>query len=320
MTALRILLHNTLHILGAIIVVSAITSCDYNEPEINNNEPQIVPVEEVAVPVAAITIANHQIWVGTFNTGLYQFDGTTWTHYTTSDGLANDTIQALTSDTNGILWIGTKRGISRYDGQSWNSYTESDGLFNNDIRSITTDQHNNVWIGTIRNRVVNFDVTDFTNYHVNPVGEMGHIHTVCCDLDGNLWVGSCVSGLSRFNGSGWEDHINGLTVFVESSMITPDGDLWIGSFYGAHRYSNDTWTNFSTEEGLASNIVYCLTMDSQTNIWIGTDSGLSTYDGVSWDNYSTDDGLPSNVITALACDQNGTVWVGSSYGLAKISL
>jgi streptogramin lyase len=320
MTPNRKPLLHTLRIGIAICLAILATSCDKKEPEAINDESQIVPAEEMGESVAAITIYDHHIWIGSSSTGLYHFNGSTWTRYTTEDGLVNDTITALASDSNGILWIGTKRGISRYEDQSWSSYTESEGLFHNDIRSITTDQDNHVWIGTVRNRVIHFNGSDFTEYHVNPVGEMGHIHTVCFDLDGNLWVGSCVSGLSKFNGTTWEDHINGLKVFVESSICTPVGDLWIGSFYGAHRYSLGTWTDFSTEDGLASNLVYSLAIDQQKNTWIGTDTGLSKYDGDTWETFTIHDGLPANFITALACDPDGTLWIGTNSGLAKMCL
>jgi ligand-binding sensor domain-containing protein len=273
--------------------------------------------------ISALATDDKSVWVGTDQDGLFKIEGESVIHYTRSDGLVSDTITCLVVDQNGILWIGTKDGISVLENAIWTTLTTADGLHSNDIRCLANDHLNNIWIGTRNNRMLKYDGTGFTVYHVDPIasgeGELGHIHTITCEPSGVIWVGSCISGLSRYDGAAWTDQINGLNSFVESSVRTEQGDIWIGHYTGAYQFSNDTWTGFTKTEGLADDNITCLAEDKQNNIWIGTLNGLSKYDGNEWVNHTTDDGLPCNCITALACDQNGDMWIGTSSGLLKLA-
>ena len=86
-----------------------------------------------------------------------------WSAFTTKDGLVNDFIQAIASDSEGRIWFGTKGGVSVFDGSSWNSYTEEEGLLSNNILCIVFDKSGVVWIGT-DNGVTGFDKGKITSY------------------------------------------------------------------------------------------------------------------------------------------------------------
>lgn len=301
-----------------ILIFSFLNSCVKEESAEN---PIDDPYNKI---ITGIAVENNNIWVGTFKNGLYKFDGDLWTTYRHPDDLVSDAIRAITVSNNGTVWIGTDQGISKLENQDWSNITELDGLFNNDIRSLDSDSENNIWIGTRNNRLIKYNGGNFTTYHVNSdesgPNESGHIHTITHDFNGNIWVGSCISGLSKFDEKIWTDNINNLNFFVESSICSIDGDIWIGHYTGAYKFSNDIWTRYTDNDGLPSRNILCFTIDQQNNIWIGTDSGLSKFDGSEWKNFTTDNGLISNNITALACDQNGDLWVGTESGLSKLSL
>ena len=297
----------------------------YSCKKVETNKEEEYDANPEAVSVIAIATYDNTVWGGSSLNGLFKFDGESWLNYNQTDGLINDTITCLLLDNEGCLWIGTSKGISTFNNDVWTTITTADGLYNNDIRSLACDPQNNIWIGTRNNRLVKFDGTDFTSYHVNPElsgpEEMGHIHSIACDTEGNIWVGSCISGLSKFDGTIWTDEINNLKTFVEPLLCTVDGDVWVGHLAnGAYRFSGTEWFYFSETDGLIGDMVYCFTIDQQKNIWIGTDSGLSKYDGESFTSYTTNDGLPDDNINALACDEDNNMWVGTSKGLVKLTL
>ncbi len=101
--------------------------------------------------VYSICISGDTQWYGT-DMGLARHDGYEygegWTVYTTTDGLADNFIQAIALDTAGKLWVGTRGGISVLDGSAWTSYTTSEGLVSNNILCIICDQAGFVYIGT----------------------------------------------------------------------------------------------------------------------------------------------------------------------------
>lgn len=56
--------------------------------------------------------------------GVYRYDGKTWTHFTSDDGLVDDKICAITFDLRGNVWFGSfDKGVSSFDGHHWKTYT-----------------------------------------------------------------------------------------------------------------------------------------------------------------------------------------------------
>lgn len=71
------------------------------------------------------------LWIGTPK-GLDRFDysTSTFTHYTTVDGLSHNQIASIIEDDNGVLWITTQLGLSRFDPieESFRTFWKEDGL------------------------------------------------------------------------------------------------------------------------------------------------------------------------------------------------
>lgn len=90
-------------------------------------------------------------WFGT-NRGVAKHSGFKtlegWIVFTSSDGLADDFVQAINSDSKGNIYFGTKNGLSIYDGTKWTSYKIEDGLASNNILTISVDRNDKVWLGT----------------------------------------------------------------------------------------------------------------------------------------------------------------------------
>ena len=88
--------------------------------------------------------------------------------------------------------------------------------------------------------------------------------------------------------------------------------LAIGSFA-------QTFTNYTSTDGLLSDNVNCLDTDASNNLWFGTQSGVSMFDGATWLGYTTVDGIISNTIQAIHVALNGDVWVGTDFGVSVFS-
>lgn len=304
--------------LFSILLLFFMSSCDKSD---NNVETDNTPNDK---PITAIVSHKNAMWVGTSNNGLYKLEENGWTHFTLSDGLLSNTITSIVVDKNDDVWVSSDKGISRLKNGKWINLTTENGLFSNDIYSMACDPVGNIWIGTRNNNILKYDGDKFVCYHVNPTvsgpAEQGHIHTISCDLSGNIWVGSCKSGLSKFDGQNWTDCINNFNVFVQLSMYTAKGDLWVAYLSEVYRLSSNVWVKYTTADGLVNNDATCFASDQQNNIWIGTLGGLSKYDGTSWTNYTTNNGLKNNNVTAIACDHNNNMWIGSPDGLIKLTV
>ena len=71
-----------------------------------------------------------------------------WTVFTKEDGLIDDFVQAISSDSKGNIYFGTKNGLSVFNGSTWKSIKESDGLAGKNILSLSVDKKDVVWVGT----------------------------------------------------------------------------------------------------------------------------------------------------------------------------
>ncbi len=70
--------------------------------------------------------------------------------------------------------------------------------------------------------------------------------------------------------------------------------------------------NFTTDNGLAFDVINCSCTDNFGNIWFGVGGGgISRYDGKSFTNYTTQQGLCDNDVYCVAADKNGNIWIGT---------
>ncbi len=63
------------------------------------------------------------LWLGTLDTGLWYYNGTSLLNYTINDGLSSNAITSIHKDQKGNLWIGTADGkVCIYNGKSFTSF------------------------------------------------------------------------------------------------------------------------------------------------------------------------------------------------------
>jgi ligand-binding sensor domain-containing protein len=115
--------------------------------------------------------------------------------------------------------------------------------------------------------------------------------------------------------------------YVRTIKIDKKGDIWAGTDgHGLFKYNGTNVINYTTDNGLAYNIVTSIVFDSFGNNWIGTadvmgviniKGGISKFDGTTWESYSTEDGLASNLVWDIAIDNQGNKWICTSNGVSK---
>src|SRR5437870_4093033 len=76
--------------------------------------------------------------------------------------------------------------------------------------------------------------------------------------------------------------------------------------------SQRTFTHFTTNDGLAQNMIICMHLDSRGFLWFGTKNGLSRYDGYAFHNFQNDPNdsasISAGVITAIHEGSTGDLW------------
>ena len=261
-------------------------------------------------------------WFGTNNGGLSRFDGKTWLTYLPSDGLADFWVYGIEFASNGEAWIATWDGVSRFDGKTFKNYNTEDGLADRWVYALSIDLDGSIWFGT--------------------EGGVSHLGS---DGGWKIWdhqdgLGAANKlGLSKSENTGFGTlskieseeykHNHNLSVlapdgnetynenYVFSMAIDASGNKWFGTWGGGvSRFDGVKWQNFTTDDGLAGNIVYAVTIDPYDGaLWFGTNHGVSRFDGQIWTSMRLQDGLANENVYAIAIDSRRRVWLGEKGGV-----
>lgn len=213
------------------------------------------------------------------------------TIYNTEQGLPASTILCSYCDKAGKMWWGTDGGgVCCYDGKTFTTFNTSNGLPNNHIWCIMEDNAGNFWFGTDGNGVCFYNGKSFKTFTVTDGLPSNKVNCILQDKYLNIWFGTN-NGLCSFNGKKFINYqlINGVTNLpVICSFADKNDNLWFGtSSFGIFCFSKNTFTNFTTNQGLPSNYISSINDDSKGNIWIG-----SVYSMVSkYNNYTSQSNL-----------------------------
>lgn len=220
------------------------------------------------------------------------------------DGLSQSTINAITQDARGFLWLGTQDGLNRYDGQHFKVFKrnpfDTTSLGDNFITALLFDSQERLWIGTrnaglhlfdpLTERFQRFSFDENNSASVSA----NHIVTLYEDNLGELWVGTS-NGFNRVlcpekNNSkvNFERYqfIEDLKIrrtpgkyFIRSILHDPKGYLLVGTFNGIWRYKRTATGQLVPAEDERPFMSYPFTfntlgLDAAGDIWAGTNRGL----------------------------------------------
>ncbi|MDR1602320.1 MAG: response regulator [Tannerella sp.] len=149
---------------------------------------------------------------GTYGSGFFVLDadGCELAHYESSknetdiwtvDELANDWINCILCDRDGLIWIGHYKGLSCFDPvrKTFLTYFDRNNLIpGNVVQALAEDHTGNIWAGTAsglyRFDKKNLSVRAYTTAHGLPNNV---ICGICTDDENNIWV-STYGGIGKF--------------------------------------------------------------------------------------------------------------------------
>ncbi|HEU4718838.1 MAG TPA: two-component regulator propeller domain-containing protein [Bacteroidia bacterium] len=186
------------------------------------------------------------LWIGTWGSGLFFYDGHEMKNYTVSGGqIPQDYVHSLLEDHLGNIWIGTGNGLCRYDGKRFRTYGVEDGLCNTYIGSLAEDQYGNIWFHTDA-CIQRFDGRTFRSYDEGNGLASSTYYFVACDAANQLWVGSN-KGIDRVKIDEFGNFLSvknysrnegfrGIECNSRAVCVGSDKTLWFGTVKGVIRY------------------------------------------------------------------------------------
>lgn len=256
-----------------------------------------------------------------------------FTHLTSDDGLAQNTVEAILQDRQGFMWFGTVNGLSRYDGYRFVTYQNNpnnpNSLGQNHIRDLFEDRDGIIWIGTEGGGMNSFDprTETFTRYIYdprNPDNVSGdRIFHISQDSKNNFWfVGGGVSGISKYNpttkkAARYVSNPNDPKSFKGSAVLDTfedsEGNEWLAAGILIAKYDHNT-DQFSyypppAKDGKKEDQLKVFEQDAKGNVWVGGINGLYQFDLQSG-TYTLYPEVPA--VNGIAKDDKGYFWVLSS--------
>lgn len=281
--------------------------------------------------VRSLEIDKNGLWIGyapndaNHSSGVTLYHKPQWIDCTFMPGLMDQTINDIKTDPQGRIWIATeKAGISMYNGTQWKTYTTDDGLPSNEIFGLTIDREGVPFAATWEG-VAMFTGTRWDEAYTVVKGTLkdNHIHAVAFDSMSNIWIGHIKNGVTRQDGSSGEwiqytplsNTISGVEVrdiLVRPSQSTEKESVWIATADGGiTKYEAGEWTIYTTKNGLLSDSVIGLTLDSYNRVWAATSGGVMYFD-TKWNTYHT---LPA-LNVAVGCKEclidDDNVWTATA--------
>ena len=142
------------------------------------------------------------------------------------------------------------------------------------------------------------------------------------DNDGKMWIGTERGVFSYYKGNvSSEDQIAKLIGHPVVTALTKDikGQLWIGSTgHGLFCLSSDSkhMVRYTKNNGMPSNHINDILIDSDNTIWVATRYGLVNISGQDLQIFNQEQGLDDAYISAIQEDRSGNIWVSTYSGLS----
>ena len=291
------------------------------------------------------------IWVCTLDNGLFKInlDDKRVENYKNNNSkisIPSNNVRDIISDSEGKLWIATDKGLCTFDYEREEFITynkklyQSNSLIDDEIFCLLKDSSGLIWIGTYSG-ISRFNPnSSFTHFKSDPYDNnsiSGNvIHGIYEDDDKTLWIGTNESGVNIINGESIK-HLNKENSNLVSDLIEDitgfKNYIFIGTNEGLSvlvkndkTVKNYTITNYTTKDGLPSNKIRSLFIDSKGYLWIGTNKGLAILDinnnKIIDITYILDEmGVSDKFIRAVYEDSKGNYYIGCFLegGLIKIN-
>lgn len=283
-----------------------------------------------SAPCAIGFDANNNPWIGTFEAGVYHYDGVGWTAYTPGNSpLQGYYVYSLAVHPDGSVWIGTNAGLNVFDGQDWEYYnTGNSAMLSNAVYQIFFDDGNTGWFpGSKGLNRLQGGVLQVINTS-NSILPSTPLYSQVQDAAGVQWIGG-FDGLFRFDGEIWTQlPIPGSYHQIWDMALDHCGNLWLATRYdGLIKYDGNEFTQFTPDNSpLPNNLTRAVEVDSQNRIWLATQrNGLFRLDGDAWTVWDSSNSiLPTSHLLSLSVDDLDQVWVcaydsAAESGLVKIA-
>lgn len=246
-------------------------------------------------------------------------------------GLADNNVEVIFKDTDGVMWFGTRNGLCKFNGYDFTTFKKSAhpkySIASNRILDIAEDMNGNIWVGTYKNGLsrINKITGEVKNYNQQSHAIGDRVNRIKCFSDGSLWICSS-NGLAQYMAitDSFKIYLPGKPKSLKAWLVhdileTTDGEIYVAPEFAGLQIFNPATQLFDDilyqrDPKLNANYRKRLLQDNNGIIWItAQDHGLCCYNpktGKSQIYTNDNSGLLTNVLMgSMALDNQNNLWL-----------
>ena len=248
-----------------------------------------------------------------------------WRTYTTTDGLAGNTVRGLATDGKGGIWAACRfgGGMSYFNGSTWQSWTKKNSAIPDDDPMTPAVDHNGiVWVGTGSDHLMSFDGAEWKMHYDSPI----QIHNIVVDRNNVKWMATYTHGLARYDDAT-------MTVYTSADSelkndipiglaVDMNNAVWVGYYRrrGVTKILNGVWTYYEPSDIRPFNSVYAIGVDRNNSVWMAgddPDDGIWRFDENGTYEYFPAELLVNSVCYDIKIDHDNVVWIATAGGVTS---
>ena len=230
------------------------------------------------------------LWFASRDSGVYYYNGKSFKHFTTREGLASNMVFSIYEDKKGNIWFGTGGGASRYDGKSFQNSKEM--LF-------LEDKTGKLWFSTGGGARI-YDGKTFTVLKNKDGKPFTNVRSIIEDKKGNIWLTGS-DGLWRYDGSTFTNFTQNFVGYVHEDKkgnIWTTGEVKPNGDWALFRYDQKSLSSkkpivtdiTSKYEEYNKNALFGILEANDGSILVGGLDGVYRYDGNTFKNLKRKEG------------------------------
>jgi ligand-binding sensor domain-containing protein len=326
-------------------ILTLLTSCNGQTTDKKNNSNQFINGDTVKELGSSIMVVyqdkKNVYWFGSWETGVYRYDGKTLINYTTKHGLPNNRIDDIKEDTFGNVYFSSADATSEISKFNGKTFTTLKAIPSENWKLDSTDLWFKYSYGNT-GKVYRYDGTTLFELQLpNPPNLTNPfaVYSIYKDKEENIWFGTNPVGVCRYNGKSFDwiteedvtefrnEGANGVRSITEDK----NGDFWFNTEYRYSVYDSTTITNnkfYARHKSIGSldgkntsglDEYLSTVKDNNNNLWFVTyrngvwkyDAGLTDSQGTKITHYTVQDNSKDITLFSIYKDNNGDLWLGT---------
>lgn len=253
--------------------------------------------------------------------GLYILHKNILTNFTTKNGLNHNLLRTVTGDKNGVIYIGSFKGVNKIVNQKITALKINNKSINSFVFKILVSDKGTIYYATSDGVIKEKDqyVSIINENNGLPFNESW---SALEDSNNKIFFGSNGMGASIYNPKERIVNFNKNTGLPNESIWAihenSKGTFYFGSVDGLIIKTGHSYKTITTKNGLTGNFIREIFEDNNGNIYLATNSGLNVLKNDKIKTFTTKNGLLANQIHAIAQDNDGDILLATQNGISVL--